>query len=79
MQICITHILLGSDSCPAESCDCRCAETDNTAATVGGVVAVGLTLSITVAVVVIVILVLRSRQRKYTTGPSKRYTPTYTQ
>ena len=64
--------IIGSDSCPAESCDCRSSETDNTTAIIGGVVvAVVLILSVTVVIVMIGVLVLKSRQGQYTTGPSK--------
>ena len=50
------------DSCQIECSDCTCSETDNTAAIIGGVVAIVLILSITTALTVIVIVLFRSRR-----------------
>ena len=51
--------------CQAESIACSC-ERDNTAAIIGGVVAVVLILAITM--IVIVVLFLRSCREKYSTS-----------
>ena len=54
--------------CQAESIACSC-ERDNTAAIIGGVVAVILILAITM--IVIVVLFLRSCREKYSTSKTK--------
>ena len=69
-----------SDVCQAESTETK---TDNTAAIIGGVVAVAVAVALiaAVTVIVIVILVLRSRSAYYSTSktrlvcPAKRYIP----
>ena len=47
------------------NCDCACSEADNTAAIIGGVVAVVLIVSITTAVTVIILV--RNRRGSYST------------
>ena len=65
-----------SDACEAEnnateSHDCsQCSETDNTAAIIGGVVAVALMLAVTV--IVIVALVLRSHSGRYSISKTRQ-------
>ena len=53
-----------SDVCEAESVASTCAESDNTAGIIGGVVAVALITALTV--IVIVVLVLKSRRQPTT-------------
>ena len=47
----------------------NCSETDNTAAIIGGVVAVALIVAVTI---VIVVLVLRSRSGNYSTSKTRQ-------
>ena len=64
---------LSSDVCEAENLatetTCDCSGTDNTAAIIGGVVAVALIVAVTV---VIVVLVLRSRSGSYSTSKTRQ-------
>ena len=54
-----------------ESCNCsQCSETDNTAAIIGGVVAVVLILAVTV--IMIVAVVLRSHSGSYSTAKTRQ-------
>ena len=65
---------LASDVCEAENkateSTPNCSETDNTAAIIGGVVAV--VLIVAVIVIVIVVLVLRSRSGSYSTSKTRQ-------
>ena len=50
-----------------------CSQTDNTAAVIGGVVAVVFTIMTALTVIVIAILVLRYRRGNYSTGTKQKY------
>ena len=64
-----------SDVCEAENkateSTCNCSETDNTAAIIGGVVAVVFMIITALTVIVIVVLILRSRSGNYLTTKTR--------
>ena len=68
-----------SDICEAENTatktSCNCSEMDNTAAIIGGVVAVALIVAVTV---IVVVLVLRGRSGSFSTAKTRHVNRTHT-
>ena len=64
VELLLLLFITASDVCQAESVASSC-ECDNTAAIIGGVVAVTVVFMVTTAVTIIVIVVFRSRKENY--------------